>query len=195
MKIKMKEIVKLAATFLQSDNVLKCIDCYPKPCKELDADELASAEKELNLLLRCANLTLCEIAADYFPLKTKQIFNTDDGQIKYCEFSKTPVDIYKAEKSGNDVKFRLFTDFMTTACGAVTVLYTYLPKDIALTGSLNFEPNKADARIAAYGTAAEYCLISSLYEEALMWDKRYKDSLMNAKRSVKGIKIPARRWH
>lgn len=38
-------------------------------------------------------------------------------------------------------------------------------------------------RLFAYGIAAEYCLACGLFEEAAVWDKKYKDALTAAYRS------------
>ena len=42
-------------------------------------------------------------------------------------------------------------------------------------------------RVLAYGVAAEYCITEGI-DEAVTWDKRYKDGIAAAKRSPKSIK-------
>ena len=52
---------------------------------------------------------------------------------------------------------------------------------------------KIDARVIGYGIAAEYCIINGL-DDALLWDKRYKDALKRAARTVGERRVKRRVW-
>lgn len=53
---------------------------------------------------------------------------------------------------------------------------------------------RVSARVTALGVAAEYCFVCGLFEEAQLWDGRYKDSLKIALRKKGAMSVKARRW-
>lgn len=192
MKIDMNNCLQLTSVFLQQENVLSLLG--EEQGENLSGEDRLQAEKELSLLLRCANLVIHEIASEYVHLKTSEKFVSQDGHINYSDFIKQPVDIYAVKKDDSNCRFKLYPTELITDKGEIEVFFTYLPGKVELGGSLDFEEGKMNSRIVAYGTAAEYCIISGMYDESLIWDKRYKDSLFNATKSLKSVVIPARRW-
>lgn len=193
MKINMKETIKLCAVLLQLENVLALNNVSGEEGMLTDGEKL-EAEKELNLLLRCANLACHETASEYIHLLAFETFETKDGRIEYTAFKRQPVDIYAVKKDGAACRFKLYPSELITSPGSVEVHYTHLPEKTGLDGDFEFEEGKMSTRILAYGTAAEYCVICGMYEEARIWDKRYKDSIFAALRSRKSVILPARRW-
>lgn len=71
------------------------------------------------------------------------------------------------------------------------VLYRYAPA--AKTAKDESEYGQGEARALALGTCCEYALASGLYDEAVLWDKRYKDALAALCRA-RGGTLKARRW-
>ena len=49
-------------------------------------------------------------------------------------------------------------------------------------------------RIFAYGVAREYFFIKNLYEDANIWEERFKGSLQIMLRRKSEVKIPRRSW-
>lgn len=192
MKVKVIDVIKLCAVFLRLDSVLDLPVLGGEGVQE--PEEKEQSEKELSLLLRCMNLVSNEIAADYFPLKATETLTAAEGSIQYTDFSKTPLDIYSVRKEGAACPFKLYPTELVTGEGEFTVDYTYLPKKAELLEELDFSEGKINRRIMAYGLAAEYCLICGMYEEAIIWDKRYKDSLKAAARTLRSFRLPIRRW-
>ncbi|MCL1901740.1 MAG: hypothetical protein FWG51_05025, partial [Firmicutes bacterium] len=58
---------------------------------------------------------------------------------------------------------------------------------------LDYPCGKLSDRIIAYGICAEYSVVKGMLGEAQYFDKKFKDSLLNACRP-KNIYIPPRRW-
>lgn len=191
MKINIKEAIELSAVFLQLENVLQLLN---DGGTNLSEEELLQAQKELDMLLRCSNLVVQEIACEYIHLKTYETFTTDNGHIDYCDFNRQPVDIYAVKKDGKNCRFKLYPSELITSDGEVQVYFTYMPEKVDINGSLDFEEGKISTRVISYGTVAEYCIISGMYEESCIWDKRYKDSLFAGIKSLKAITLPERRW-
>ena len=70
-------------------------------------------------------------------------------------------------------------------------LYRYAPA--AKTAEDDSEYGQGEARALALGTCCEYALSSGMYDEAVMWDKRYKDALAALCRT-RGGTLKGRRW-
>ena len=50
------------------------------------------------------------------------------------------------------------------------------------------------ARLMSYGVASEYSLAVGAFEEAALWDKKYKDAISMLYKRGKGGRMPSRRW-
>lgn len=184
MKINIKETIELTAVLLQLENVLE----HSIITGEIDnlTDEVREeTEKEINLLVRCTNLVCGEVASEYFPLKATQKFVVEDGSIPFSEFEKPLLDIYSIKQNSELCKFKLYPSEVKTVTGDVEIEYTYIPEKMKIDDDMEFEQYKLGARTIAYGIACEYCLINSMFEEALIWNKRFKDSLYQVVKSMR----------
>jgi len=191
--MKAKEIIKLAAFYLQLDGVLSRAEMSDNYTGEIVSDGTADAA-DLERLLRCCNLVYSEIAAEVYPLEALQTVTAADGVIQNSVFSKRLIDVKRVEDAnGNALKFKAYPSHIKTDSGKATVRYTYMPDNLGLCGVLDYG-DKIGARIMAYGTAAEYCVISSMFDEALTWERRFRDALAGVVRKKSDIKVPPRRW-
>ncbi|GHU99269.1 hypothetical protein FACS1894211_04380 [Clostridia bacterium] len=172
--MQMQEIIKLASFYLGLD----------------ENDGTIKAQ-----LLKCANLIVNEICADYCPLARETAVRTGTGKVEYTALCAERVLEVLAVKCGDrNVPFKSFPTHIKTEPGLdAAVRFAYLPGDCGEDDGAPI-PDKIGARIAAYGAASEYCLVSGLFEEAVIWEKRYKDALAAAVRKRAEITIPARRW-
>lgn len=189
MKIKIKDVLELCCVLLQLDNVL----VYLNGGDSLTEEQRQQAEKEANLLLKCANMVFDEIAAEYIHLNAVEKHTSADGRIPYQDFTLRPIDIYAVKQNGKYVPFKRLPDELVTYGGEVEIYFTYKHGKKEIGDNLDFD-GRLSVRAAAYGTAAEYSLISGLYEESLIWDKRYKDCLFASLRSQKSVCLPQRSW-
>ena len=191
MKIKVKEIIETCAILLQMEHVLAHESISGTGGQ--DADAAREAERDIGILLRCLNLTVNEAATEYFPLKRTETVESN-GRIAFSALSRPPVDIYAVKIGGASAAFKLYPSELITHAGTAEVTYSYLPEKAELFSEIEYEEGKLTARVLAYGTAAQYSLICALYEEALMWDRRYKNSITAAQRTVHAVRLPQRRW-
>lgn len=191
MKIKMSDVIRLSAVLLQLESVLALLS---EAAENMSEEDILRAEAEKKLLLRCANLVVSEVAAEYLPLKTVETLSSVDGRIEYSSFSKQPVEVCGVRKKGEKCRYKMYPSKIITDAGEVEVCYSYLPRSIGIEEDLDFEEGRISPRILAYGTAAEYCIISGLHQEAGVWDKRYKDSLFGALRTGRSVRLPLRWW-
>lgn len=184
-----RDIIRDAAIFLKLDNVL----ALPQMG---GSTESSQAIKELELLKKCANFVIGEIASDYVPVTKTEDTVSADNKIEYTNLSEAALDIKSlSDNFSKKLKFKVYPSFIWTDYnGKVHIEYTYLPAACELDDQTAYKSEKVSSRLIAYGTACEYCLVASMYEDAQIWDKRYKDALMSASRSGAPIRIPARRW-
>ena len=145
-------------------------------------------------LLRCFNLVENEVALDYLPLLAEEELQSDTGAVHYASFSREAarvVGVY--DEFGNALPFTLFPEYLKTQAGKIVVRYTYLPKAKMLADKSDFVL-QASVRLFAYGIAAEYSLASGLFEEAAVWDKKYKNAIEAAYRAKPARRLRSRRW-
>ena len=179
----LKNAIYYTAMLLQLDDTLSAL-------------ENGEIDEEALRLIRLANLVISEIATEYYPLKAEVIIKTnDEGEIAYDAFPTRPIEIYRAENGfGVSVPFSLLSDAVVmNKAGEYTFTYSYAPPLLELEDELPF-PTKITERIVAYGTACEYCLISGMNEEAVTWDRRYKDAVTEAVYPKTEKRVKARWW-
>lgn len=185
-----KSILKIAALYLGKNDILTALDL------ENISSASQAVQDEIALLVKCLNLAYQEVAADYIPLIYKQSLNLTDGKIYFSNLTKHLIDVVSLKDvNGFRLKYKNFPDHILTSKNQVEITYKYLPEDItALNSSVDNFSNKISEKVLAFGTLVEYSFILGLYEDAEIWDKRFKDSLKLRARKKSGLKLPSRRW-
>ncbi len=151
-------------------------------------------QKDTERLLECFNLVENELALDYLPLYAEETLQSATGSIDFSALSKAAVRILQVtDEWGNSVKYRLFPDYLKTQPGKLLISYTYTPKRKELGEESDFVL-QASSRLFAYGMAAEYSLMTGRYEEAAIWDKKYKEAIDAAYRARPCERIKSRSW-
>ena len=152
------------------------------------------AGAKVKALLRCFNLVENEVALDYLPLLAEEELLSETGVVYYSSLSREAARVIGVwDEWGNAVPFTLFPDYLKTQPQKVLVRYTYLPREKTLADESDFTLN-ASVRLFAYGVAAEYALASGLFQEAAIWEKKYKDAIKAAYSSKPARRIRSRRW-
>lgn len=153
-----------------------------------------TGKKETETLLRCFNLVENEVALDYLPLYAEDEAESETGRVEYSVLGKAAVRVLGVrDEWGNKIPFRLFPDHLRTAPGKVRIAYTYTPEEKGLEDSSDFVL-QASPRLFACGMAAEYCLACGLFEEAEVWDGKYRAALAAAYRARPARLLRSRRW-
>ncbi|MDR3021334.1 MAG: hypothetical protein LBU60_01465 [Clostridiales bacterium] len=199
MKTTIKDVVYTAAMFAQLDDVVLLIEndetlhTIGDKVQSDDSEVNQAALDTLNLLIKCANLSIAEIAADYIPLTRRDILTASDGFILYSSFSQVIINVVRVVLKGQNVKFRLRPDRLEVPNGRYEIEYNYLPKRKKYESCIDYKSAIVTARIIAYGVLTEYCIISGMQDEAVLWDGRYRDSLVQATPKLEK-RIRARKW-
>ena len=153
-----------------------------------------AGEADTENLLRCFNLVENELALDYLPLYREEDISTETGVVFFSDLSRAAVRVVRVTDAwGNETSFKLYPEYLKTQPGNLKVGYTYTPKEKTLDGESDFT-RFVSPRLFAYGIAAEYSLASGMFEEAAVWDKKYKEAIAAAYRAKPKGNIKARRW-
>ena len=185
-----KQVLETAATFLGKEELLLC----PYFTGE-DSEITEEDKKELDLLLRCLNLIISEIATDYLSIYKQKdlIFENDEYNLQ--DVDTNIFQIVKLENTnGENVKFRIFGDKLKAKVKNATITYTSFAEKCTLDGNVETFGGKMPCRVLAYGTAMEYSFISSLHDDADIWESRYKNALLILSQKKHNVVMPKRRW-
>lgn len=142
------------------------------------------AGAEVQTLMPCARRAVNEVATEYFPTVETATLRPVDGFIAFDAFERFPRRVYAVRRKGTDTAYALTaTGIRVDGTDDVTVSFA------AADGGVD---ERIPLRTYAYGTAAEYCLLNGLFDEAALYDKRFRDSL--ARLHIAGVRLPKRRW-
>lgn len=182
----MKDCISKAAVFLQLEDVAKALE---------GGAEIGEAENAvIKQLILCGNLVLSEIACDYFQLKTSEKIVSCNREVQYKNFKKDIIDIYRVSQNDITIPIKQYYGYFTVPTeGEFCVEYSFLPPPYNLEDNIDYTSRISD-RTVAYGIACEYCLVSGSVDEAVLWDKRYRDSLHNAEIKKNEMRVKMRRW-
>lgn len=153
---------------------------HPLNNGNIEVQQLSEEQKTLFFMLQHACFAVEEMACDYLPLFHNQtIFSDGDCQILFSAFDKPIRGIKHVKHGGTKCTFNDYVTFLKVGCKnePYEIEYAYYP---AMPTSFvqEFETHPiVSARILAYKIASDYCLSKSLFDESVMWDKRYNESM------------------
>lgn len=196
--MKVINVIKDTCTYLQLENELEYLNTYDEETKTFNGESVVnntSLVKNLNLLVKCFNFVLNTVCSEYVKLKDSVWVHTTTGKISYDEISSNEiVSVISCEnESGKKIQFADFGgEIVINQTGKIKVNYTYMLNDLEITDEVNVVtiPEKT----FAYGVASEYLYITKLFDDASVWDTRFKNSLLNLLSTKKQLYIKPRRW-
>ena len=184
-----KDCLKVASLYLDERNLYDYLNGIKSDCD----DETA---RKMRYLCSCVDVIANEICCEYFPIKHVEKATAKNGKIAYKSLSKYVVDVRFLKKDGQKVNYDLFADGIAVdSDGEYEVCYEYTPK------SYNGDPDaelqlygRITPRVVGVGAAAEYCLAFDRFDEAITYDKMFKDALVGVEKSRGKLRIKKRRW-
>lgn len=140
---------------------------------------------ERDLMLESINFTARELAEVYFPLTRVESKTTDaECKVLLSSFDKKLLRILQVlDNRGRNTTFRVFDDFIKLCepSAGFEFVYEYTPQSVKHGGYIE-AVSCVSERIIAIGACATFCLASGMYEEAKMWDERFKIAIEKIKR-------------
>lgn len=158
-------------------------------------EELTPEESEtVDTLLYCFNSAEDEVARRYIPLRHSENLKSSDGEYYYTSFMYSPVRIKRVYSEGTAVEFKVYSRYLSTVSGLVTVEYEYAPPKKRIDSESEYG-DEVGEYLFALGTASEYCLINGEIEMSELWENKYRGQIDAAQSRLPSCKnLPPRRW-
>lgn len=181
--MQVKDIIKLACSFTDNEDLVSAID----------GNSLTSAQSLIvDHLVNCFNLVNNEIATEYIPYLKTETFQTSSFKVYFSSFTGNVNEIISVkDNKGRNVKYKIFSDYIVALASEIEVVYSIKPQALSLSSSFT---SLIPERVFAYGVAREYYFLQTLFDDANVWENRFKDSLQVLARKKSEIVLPGRRW-
>lgn len=182
-----KEIVKTAAALLSREDITDYL-----------SDKGTGAVKEtmpsINVMVTLVNLVISELAGTYIPMVKSEKMNVVGGKIYYTEFSSTPLKVKGVyDDKGRELSYVETALYLQVNASSVVVEYQFVPPNYGLEEEIGYTEADVSCGALAFGLAAEYSICKGAFDEAVMWHKRYVESV-NAAKKVKNATVKKRSW-
>ena len=178
--MKLKEVIEICLTYLGDED-----------------PTISSSTKttaKIKLLVRCANMVIKEIASDYLPLTANKACTVKDGEVEYSTLDYRVKEVLSVKSNGVEVEWSAKpSKLIVKSEGEVDIKYSYLPTDVDLDDECDVDVRVSPVCLAM-GTCAEYCVIEGNYEQAVMMNDKFMDSIAIACRNNREKKIKGRVW-
>lgn len=176
---------------LSSDTIFSLVSIF------INDGELVNDSSKKEKMNKCIQTVLQEIAQDYLHcIFSEKVYLSSNEKYLFTKLTKPIISMRNLLKDDCSVPFKMVNDgFTVDECGEYTVIYNYLPQIDVESGLITeFSPSLTD-RVVSYGVAAEYLLLEGRYDEASLWDSRFRDGLKSAIRLYHPIKIKGKVWY
>ena len=153
-------------------------------------DDVQNAK--LVAMLTCLNLAYEEIVTEYLPILFTETVSANSGIINFSALSK-PISgiIAVKDEGGKDLVYSQSADHIEVNASQVQITYQIVPEKFEFGDEAKVI---FPERLLAYGTAREYLFMQGLSQEALLYEKRFKDALISFVRKKSLLTLPKRQW-
>lgn len=183
--MKVRDILTLAAMDLNLDDYIK---------RAIKGNMSPQGLDGVNLLLHSFNMVENALAVEFLPLYAEDEIWAETGAVFYEQLTKKPVRIVSIyDENKKDVEYKIFPEYFKTQPGKIIVRYTYVPQMKTIDDECDYHMEGC-LQILVYGIANEYCLASGRFEEAEIWEKRYRKALKGLYKMHPGFVLKTRRW-
>lgn len=190
--MKVYEILKLVCDFTDNCSIAEKLESLAGTDTNLQSIFSQEEQDFVKMLTDCYCLIEDEIASAYLPLLRQEICKPKDFKLNYVDFEKRPLEIYSVkDRYGRNVRYKKFPTYILIFASQATITYSYVPDKLAFDDEVQIN---LPARVLAYGTTREYYLRQGFYDEADVWEGRFKDALKIFSRKKGEIMIPKRWW-
>lgn len=184
-----KEILKLSATFLGLYDVVAYLN---NPTQNMSED----TKKQLDELLIYMNYILREVTKEYYPLSCEEeIYSNSQCEILFSNFSKNIISIKSVLNDNNFATYNIYPTYIKVGKPNTKykVSFNYVLDSVKSFDSEVVLPLGLEPFIISYGIASEYATSKLQYDEANMWESKFKNALQSLKFRVIERKFNSRR--
>ena len=190
--MKVVDIIALASTMVGKDDFALAIKEALEANASLSDDDFTEYEK----FLSCYNITASELAEEHLPLNFTEELTSTDGKYYYNDFKYPPLRIKSVYRSVNAIDYNIYSEFLYADSDKIKVTYEYQPIKVTDFNDevCPFKNTIISERLIALGVASEYCLITGMYEAAVLLRDRFTKSLEQTLVKRKVPRIKQRTW-
>ncbi len=165
-----KEIIKTGASLLGRGEIVSYLDSGE------DTDNVILAN--VNLMTRLVNLVISELADSYVPMVKTEEIATDGGKIYFKDLSENFLSVKQiTDTKGRKIDYKIYNEYILVSRTAVILEYNFAPSNYGLEDKIFYQEKDIPLRVIAYGVIAEFCITEGSFDEAVMWHKRYAESI------------------
>ncbi len=169
--MKIKDIIKLSATYLNREDVLSYLEGNTQTVDE-------NILFQIDTFTRCANVIISELASTYFPLYTTEDFCTNNKKVYYKDLSERVLSIEGVlDVNGKNYDYTHFVEYFKTELSQGVVKYRYLPNNYGLEDEIGYSEKDVAVRVLCFGTLGEFCLTERRFDESVMWRNRFTEEI------------------
>lgn len=186
-----KEIIKNVCIYLGKEEILD------SELFEADGEKISTQmQKDLDKMLKCINDITEELATEYLPITKSKIVDLSDGTINLYDIDEYIFEILSVKTlTGRILRYVISNGKMICLASRVEITYKVYPQEITFESEAENFGGKLSPRVIAYGVASEYCFLEMLYDDATLWESRYKNALLNIQRKKGELKLKKRGWY
>lgn len=179
-----KDIILKACDFIGNEELSQIITS--------DGEMTSEQTRELETLVKCFNLVYNEVICEYKPIVKIEKIKVENKKVSFDDFQNKVVNILAVKDNfGEKVAFKVFESYILVDADEVEVWFATTAKDYTINDEID---STIPERVFAYGIAREYYFIQTLYEDAEIWEERFKNSLQVLDRKKSSTILPRRRW-
>ena len=195
--MKVIDVLKDTCTFLQLEDELKYLKSFNEETNtfENDVEINDDVKHNVDLLVKCFNLVLNTICTEYLKFKDSTLVVSSNKRISYDQITNNNICnvLCVEDETGQGVVFADYGgEIVVYQDGKYKVTYTYSLNDYEIDETVN--EISLPIKSIAYGVASEYLYINKFYDDANIWDVRFKNSLINLLSNKKRLYVKPRRW-
>lgn len=154
-----------------------------------------STDDRVSKLVNALGVAYVQLVTEYVHLEKEETVSIENGEKALSELSENFFDaVQLKDESGLSVRFRVRGGKLFAEDGTYRLRYYYAPSSFPEIGEEIEVPLLVSAELFARGVAAEYALENMMYEEASLFEKRYKDGLLNVLAPHKKASVRFGRW-
>lgn len=184
-----KNIIRKSAEFLKLKSVIEYLDGTANSSDEI--------EEIISELLIATNMVNNNIATSYIELiDSNEVFVSRGERVDYSTISSRPIIEIKSIKDaiGNKVKYKAYaTGVDIYFDGKCNIEYSYFPDEVDIVDNINYF-NQVGEFTFALGVVGEYLYMKGAFDDATIWETRFKQNLFNIIRPKRNVVMPQRSW-
>ncbi|MBO4570120.1 MAG: hypothetical protein J5689_02780 [Clostridia bacterium] len=187
----LKDLIYLASFYLNLDDVSDYLT-------NIEDDTEAEAPADVSILINLANLAIRRIVKDYRPIYREEFKSSDENCfIPFSALSKEVCAIKNVTTLDRlPVTFRILENNIKVGVpsGDYLVKYSYYPSELTDLGDSLVLPDGVSNEAVCFCMCCDYLTIKRLYDDADVFESKFKESLVRGLKANKDVKVASRGW-